>query len=43
MRARDYDPTLGRFLSRDPFPGALDKPRTFSPYGFGFNDPVNLF
>lgn len=39
--ARVYDPTIGRFLSRDP----LMIPRTAAtsnPYAFALNDPMNL-
>ncbi len=41
LGARLYDPTTGRFLSRDP----LMIPRTAAttnPYAFSFNDPVNF-
>ncbi len=35
LRARSYDPALGRFLSRDPL-------RFGNPYAYAGNDPVNL-
>ncbi|MEZ4376173.1 MAG: RHS repeat-associated core domain-containing protein [Polyangiaceae bacterium] len=41
LGARIYDPTLGRFLSRDP----LLLPRGGSgtnPYAFAYNDPINF-
>jgi RHS repeat-associated protein len=40
LRARYYDPTIGRFISRDPMsaiPGW-----TGSPYGYGGGNPVNV-
>lgn len=42
MRARYYDPSLQRFISRDPFPGILQEPISQSPYVFVLNDPINL-
>ncbi len=41
LRARYYDPATGRFLSRDPFPGYSEDPRTLNPYFYVGNDPVN--
>ena len=40
-RARYYDPMLGRFLSPDPWPGRLSKPRSLNPYVYADNNPVN--
>ena len=42
MRARYYDPTSGRFVSRDPFPGLMRLPQTLNPYAYVTNNPVNL-
>jgi RHS repeat-associated protein len=42
LRARYYDPQLGRFLSRDPFPGLAAIPQSLHPYAYAFNNPVNL-
>ncbi len=42
LRARYYDPTLGRFLSRDPL---LENPsylRSTSPYIYGLNSPTRF-
>jgi RHS repeat-associated protein len=41
LGARLYDPTLGRFLSRDPLilPGSGS---STNPYAFALNDPVNF-
>lgn len=41
LRARFYDPEVGRFLSRDPVPGAIELPRTLNAYVFAGNDPIN--
>jgi RHS repeat-associated protein len=41
LGARIYDPTLGRFLQRDPFRNTAAS-TTANPYGFAWNDPVNL-
>ena len=42
LRARYYDPTTGRFLTRDPFPGLAALPQTRHPYVYVGNNPVNL-
>ncbi len=41
LRARYYDPALGRFLSRDPVTGSAEGPGTYNPYAFVSGDPVN--
>jgi RHS repeat-associated protein len=41
LRARLYDPQLGRFTGRDPFSGRLTAPTTLHPYLYGANNPVN--
>jgi RHS repeat-associated protein len=41
MRARYYDPLLGRFTAADPLRGLLTNPRYLQAYGYGNNDPVN--
>jgi len=38
---RWYDPTVGRFLQRDPWLGSLYVPLTLNAYGYCVNDPVN--
>ena len=40
MRARYYDPTTGRFLTRDPVPGVATLPQTLNPYAYALNNPV---
>ncbi|HAB15772.1 MAG TPA: RHS repeat-associated core domain-containing protein [Verrucomicrobiota bacterium] len=49
MRARDYDPVTGRFLSRDPVEGATTDPESYHPYIFAnsnphfYSDPTGAF
>jgi RHS repeat-associated protein len=42
FRARYYDPTLGRFLSKDPVLGLVRDPATLHPYQYGLNSPLML-
>jgi RHS repeat-associated protein len=42
MRARYYDPGIGRFISRDPIEGDLMNPQTQNGYNFTNGDPVNF-
>ncbi len=41
LRARYYDPDLGRFISRDPFSGFLDDPYSQHKYQYAHGNPVN--
>ena len=41
LRARDYDPKIGRFVSRDRFEGIRNNPLTLNPYLYTNADPVN--
>ena len=41
LRARDYDPQIGRFISMDEHPGANRIPLTLNKYLYGNADPVN--
>jgi len=41
MRARYYDPSTGRFISKDPVEGILINPQTQNPYAYAGNDPIN--
>ena len=41
VRARDYDPQIGRFISMDEHPGANRIPLTLNKYLYGNADPVN--
>lgn len=40
MRARYYDPTTARFLSRDPLPPRLGDPKSLSPYQYAAQNPL---
>ena len=42
LRARYYDPAIGRFLSRDPWPGSVFSPQSLNPYAYVLNNPCNL-
>jgi RHS repeat-associated protein len=42
LRARYYDPTGGRFLSRDPFEDNIIDPKEINRYVYAANNPVNL-
>lgn len=42
LRARYYDPTLGRFTSLDPVSGAASNPASQNGYNYANNDPINL-
>ncbi|MBI3999878.1 MAG: RHS repeat protein, partial [Candidatus Omnitrophica bacterium] len=42
LRARYYDPTLGRFISKDPVLGNQNQTQSFNPYPYVQNNPVNL-
>jgi RHS repeat-associated protein len=41
LRARWYDSQVGRFLTRDPIPGAVVAPATLNVYGYVAGNPVN--
>jgi len=36
--ARYYDPTIGRFITRDPVKGNIMNPQTFNPYVYCLPD-----
>jgi len=42
LRARFYDPTIGRFLTPDPLPGSAPIPQSLNRYPYVGNNPVNL-
>lgn len=42
LRARNYDPATGRFLTSDRHQGNLQSPQTLHKYAYVENDPVNM-
>jgi len=42
LRARFYDPSIGRFMSRDPFPGFSSSPLSLNRYTYANNNPSTL-
>ena len=42
LRARQYEPHLGRFVSRDPVLGEFAEPLTLHKYLYCVNNPLNL-
>lgn len=40
LRARYYNPILGRFFQHDPWSGDTGIPSTLNPYLYGFNNPI---
>jgi len=42
LRARFYDPTIGRFMSRDPFAGFSSSPLSLNRYSYVENNPSTL-
>jgi RHS repeat-associated protein len=40
MRARYYDPFIGRFISRDPIKGSLLIPKSQNSYQYAYNNPI---
>jgi len=40
LRARYYDPGVGRFISKDPWPGNPKKTQTLNPYPYVINNPM---
>jgi RHS repeat-associated protein len=42
LRARDYDPAVGRFTARDVFGGVWSKPLTLNKYVYANSDPMNV-
>jgi hypothetical protein len=41
MRARYYDPQVGRFTARDPFEGLITEPMSLTKYPYVNDNPVN--
>jgi RHS repeat-associated protein len=42
LRARYYDSTTGRFVSKDPLPGYVHVPQSQHPYIYAWNNPIRL-
>ena len=42
LRARAYDPTFGRFVHMDPWPGIRRVPQSVHKYVYAHNNPVNM-
>ncbi len=42
LRARYYDPSVGRFTARDPFEGLMTNPLSLAKYPYVHGNPVNL-
>ena len=42
LRARYYDPEIGRFISRDPFSGYMAVPESQNMYAYAHNNPVRF-
>ena len=40
LRARYYDPSIGRFLTQDPFGGWAAMPQSQNPYAYVMNNPA---
>jgi RHS repeat-associated protein len=40
LRARYYDPSTGRFISEDPFPGYVRRPQSLNLYVYVTNNPL---
>ncbi len=40
LRARYYDPTIGRFMTRDSWGGDMNKPMSYNPWLYGYSNPV---
>ncbi|WP_314305407.1 RHS repeat-associated core domain-containing protein [Brevibacillus parabrevis] len=41
LRARYYDPKVGRFVSEDTYKGAVDNPLSLNRYTYVHNNPIN--
>jgi RHS repeat-associated protein len=41
LRARDYDPLVGRLTTMDPYGGDGFHPPSLHPYQYAYNDPIN--
>jgi len=42
LRARYYDPSVGRFISEDTYKGQVDNPLSLNRYTYGHNNPLRF-
>ncbi|RNB88787.1 hypothetical protein EDM59_06685 [Brevibacillus nitrificans] len=42
LRARYYDPSVGRFISEDTYKGQVDNPLSLNRYTYGHNNPLKF-
>lgn len=42
LRGRYYDPTIGRFITKDPVAGYINNPLSQNSYIYGYDNPVNM-
>jgi RHS repeat-associated protein len=42
LRARYYDPSIGRFMTQDPFTGSMTSPQSMNRYAYAQNNPTLL-
>ncbi len=42
LRARYYDPSTGRFISKDPFGGTIGNPASLNRYVYAYDNPTGL-
>jgi RHS repeat-associated protein len=42
LRARYYDPSIGMFITRDPFTGFASIPPSLNSYTYAYNNPVRF-
>ncbi|MFX3673184.1 MAG: RHS repeat-associated core domain-containing protein [Paenisporosarcina sp.] len=43
LNARWYNPTAGKFMNEDTYPGELSQPQTQNRYSYALNNPVNMW
>ncbi|MFN8521631.1 MAG: RHS repeat-associated core domain-containing protein [Chloroflexota bacterium] len=42
LRARMYDPSIGRFMQRDPLCGSITRPQTRNRFGYALGNPISV-
>ena len=43
LRARYYDPAMGRFMNEDTYKGQIENPQSMNLYAYCENDPINAW